>query len=157
MSAQSSIEQKNLHLLCMIWAKEAIIADDHSLTIRNVDPKVLCATARPVDTRFCILTNAFMSAWIQNQASFEKEPPEIAMVYSQMPAGSDGIAHAIPVVLTKPFAEDIDAWKFELAQPNPILSTGSLRDIALFIDWLPSVHCPEPIRIAFPKLFSYGV
>jgi len=78
------------------------------------------------------------------------------MVYSQMPAGPDGIAHAIPVVLTKPSEEGIYAWKFEFTQPNPMLLAGTFRDIALFIDWLPSLHCPEPVSITFPKLFSYG-
>ena len=156
MTTQAPIKQRNLHLLCMIWAKEATVVGDHSFTIRDADPQVLCTTARPVATRFSILTSAFMSAWIQNQASFENEPPEIAMVYSRMPAGPDGIAHAIPVVLTKPSAEGTDAWKFEFAPPNPALPAGTFRDITLFIDWLPSLHCPEPISITFPKLFSYG-
>ncbi len=156
MSEQDSIKQRNLHLLCMIWAKEASIVADHSLIIRNADPKMLCTTARPVPTRFCIPTDTFMSAWMQNQASFEKEPPEIAMVYLEMPAGPDGIAHAIPVILTKPTVASIDGWKFEFTQPNRPLPAGTFRDIALFIDWLPSLHCPEPISITFPKLFSYG-
>lgn len=156
MSVQDPIKQRNLHLLCMLWAKEATIIGDCSIAIRDSDPKILCTTARPIATRFFILTDVFMSLWIQNQASFEKEPPEIALVYSQMPAGPDGIAHAAPVVLTKPSAEGPHAWTFEFAQPSAARLAGTLRDIALFIDWLPSLHCPEPISLIFPKLFSYG-
>ena len=155
-SNQDSTKQRNLHLLCMIWAREATIVDEHSLIIRHADPRVLCTTARPVATRFCILTNTFMSAWVRNQASFEKEPPEIAMVYSQMPAGPDSIAHAIPIVLTKPSVVNTHDWKFRLIQPNPTLQNGTFRDITLFIDWLPSLRCPDPISITFPRLFSYG-
>ncbi|MFG1466848.1 hypothetical protein V5F77_29005, partial [Xanthobacter sp. DSM 24535] len=143
--------------LCMIWAKEAAVVDEHSFIIRRADPRVLCTTARPVATRFCILTNTFMSAWVRNQASFEKDPPEIAIVYSQMPTGPDGIAHAIPIVLTTPSLVDIHDWKFQLIQASSTLQNGTFRDIALFIDWLPSLHCPEPISLTFPKLFSYGV
>jgi hypothetical protein len=156
MNDKTAIKQKNLHLLCMIWAQEATITGDHSLIIRNTNPKVLCTTARPVASRFCILTSTFMSAWMQNQDKFEKEPPEIALVYSQMPADRGGIAHAIPIVLTKPSVSDRHDWKFKLVQPNPVLPPGTFRDVALFIDWLPSLHCPEPISITFPKLFSYG-
>ena len=70
------------------------------------------------------------------------------MVYSQMPVGPDGIAHAIPVILTKPSAEDIHAWRFEFAQPIRCCRMG-LSEISPFslIGFPP---CIAPSRSALP-------
>lgn len=149
------IKQENLHLLCMVWAEKAVVTDDNKFILHHIDKKILCTTARPKNTRFFILANTFMLAWINNQASFEKEPPEIALTYSDMQSEKDGISHAIAIQIMKPMMGADGSVTFNLTQ-TPLLPARQYDDVALFIDWLPSTRCPEPIKITFPKLVEYG-
>jgi hypothetical protein len=151
------IKQQNLHLLCMVWAQEAIVTKDdsgYSMTLKNLDRKVFYKAARPKRVQGFIEVKKFMTTWIENNNRFEKEPPEVAIVYSKMKSGADGIAHAIPIVISNPNKEGENSWRFKLTQANEKLLVGHYQDIALFIDWLPTPYCPKPIKLVFPKLFN---
>lgn len=152
------IVHQHLHPLCMLWAKEATIAKEErgeiTLSLKGVDPKVLYVAARPKKFRSFIIAKKFMSLWIENPHVYEKEPPEIGIVYSTMKRGVDGIAHAIPMTLSHPILEEELCWKFKLGFPKEKLAVGLYKDIVLFIDWLPSKHCPGPIQMTFPSMYS---
>lgn len=148
---------ENLHLLCMLWAKKIVIEkkdSDFSLVLYGVNQNILYMTARPIRTRKFILTRKFMSIWIKNQECFTQEPPEIAMVFSEMPPDSFGVAHALPIHLSTPQQEKDNSWSFHLSLSGLSLNPGIYENVALFIDWLPTNYCPEPIEKLFPNLLK---
>ena len=154
---QINAAKQQIHLLCVMWAPKAIITqsiDEYTLTLKNIDPKVLYMTARPSKNRAFITTEKFMTTWQENEAIFEKEPPEIAISYSNMPLDSYGVAEAISIVLCNPKrGNETHSWIFQLKfLSSTSIKPGSYDEIALFIDWLPSFECPLPIKLILPTL-----
>lgn len=143
---------QHFHPLCIVWAKEAVVMRDGKelkLVLNGLESKILYSASRPKKYRNFILSERFMTLWSDNKDAFEEEPPEIGIVYSKMNIGADGIAHAVPIKLSDPICNGND-WKFKLEETS-ILKEGCYNDIALFIDWLPSIDCPLPIKIIFPE------
>ena len=139
-----------LHLLCMVWAKEAVITGD-KLTLKGLEHKVLVSTSRPKRLQAFMGINRFLSLWAEHEPSFEKEPPEIAINYTSMPTDTAGIAEAISMELTHPLRNETD-WTFQLKFREQKMQPDTYNDIALVIDWIPTPYCPEPIAILFPEL-----
>lgn len=148
------MSKEMLHLLCMVWAKEAVIAQNNSsyiMTLKNCDQKVLSSTSRPRQLQAFMDIENFLILWSENDDLFEKEPPEISIAYTAMPVSSEGIARSIAIELSHPVKHQQD-WVFQLAFRNEIMKAGSYQDIALFIDWIPTPYCPAPIKLLFPEL-----
>ncbi|MGH6811632.1 MAG: hypothetical protein ACREDM_04590 [Methylocella sp.] len=149
--------EESLHLLCMLWADEAIIthnANSYRLVLKNIDRKMLYSTSRPRKVRGFIDAKNAMSIWIKNMKIFEQEPPEIAIAYTRMNAGKDEIANAIPIYLSKPEQFGEESWAFSLRFRTEVLDTGNYDASVLFIDWLPTLYCPEPISALLPYFFN---
>ena len=142
--------QEGFHPLCMMWSDEAIISEGH-LILKSLDNKVLYSATRPKKVQEFIDVQQFMSSWVTHRDAFEKQPPEIALVYSAMSMGKDEIAYAIPIKLSSPIAKEDNSWQFDLSFPEKGMASGIYKDVALFIDWLPSSLCPEPIKLLFPE------
>ena len=140
----------HFHPLIVIWAQNAFI-EKGTFHLKNIESKVLYSASRPKKYRNFILASQFIHLWIANIEAFNKEPPEIGLVYSNMPFGEDEIAHAIPICLTNPRLKGTD-WLFEIEEPQNILNQTHYKNVALFIDWLPSITCPLPIQILFPNM-----
>lgn len=146
---------QQIHLLCMLWAKKATITQNHNgyfLTLKNIDPKVLYMTARPSKNRAFITVENFITCWIKNNNSFKAEPPEIAITYSKMAPDNYGVAEAIPIALCDPKLQGKKNYTFQLNFLAEKITPGEYDEICLFIDWLPSFECPEPIRLVLPNL-----
>lgn len=148
------MSKEMLHLLCMVWAKEAVIAQNNSgytMTLKNCDQKVLSSTSRPRQLQEFLDIENFLTLWSEHDDLFVKEPAEISIVYTAMPVNSDGIADSIAIELSHPVKHQQD-WVFQLAFRDKRMKAGSYQDIALFIDWIPTPYCPAPIKVLFPEL-----
>ncbi len=146
-----------LHLLCMAWAKEAVITQNHSgysILLKGIDRKILSVTARPVRLQEFIDAENFLSLWAKHHALFEKEPPEVAIVYDEMSPGADAIAHSIPIELSHPVKHP-EGWMFRLKYREQKIPIGRYHGASLFIDWIPTLDCPEPIKALFSEIANY--
>ncbi len=150
----TSRSQDAFHPLLMVWADEAIISHTYpvyTFTIKKVDHKALYCAARPKRIQEYMNIESFMSIWINHEKAFEKDPPEIAFVYNDMPIGTDNIAYAIPIKLSNPIKEAEESYRFSLSFPEKAVNPGTYSKITLFIDWFPNPICPEPIVLLFPE------
>ncbi len=143
-------DQKQYHFLFMISAKEASVSDDHRLTLKEIDHKVLFMTARPKRCRAFIPAERYLTTWAKNHSLFLQQPPEIAMIHSDMKEDAHGKAKAIPMEMTNPQKIGLNSWKFD----SHLVKSGIYRSIVLFLDWLPALECPKPIQIEVPALFG---
>lgn len=149
-------DQDLYHFLFVMTAEEGLIQKDKefTLTLKNVDAKVSYMTARPGRDRAFIPADKFLRTWINNNQEFTQNPPEIAIIHSNMKTDAHSISQAIPIILWDPVANGHNSWKFKLKMQTEKLMAGSYLGITLFIDWLPALKCPEPIRLELPSLFS---
>lgn len=94
----------HFHPLCVLWAQKATLLKKESkwfLSLENINPKILYSASRPKKFRNFMLTEQFLTLWTMNEEAFIKEPPEVGLVYSNMPK-QEGIAHAIAISLSHP-------------------------------------------------------
>src|SRR3990167_3877531 len=144
--------EESLHLLCMLWADEGTIEQDgniYYLKLKRINQKVLYSTSRPKKVRGYIESNHFIFVWSQNNDAFDAEPAEIAMSYSNLSKNKYGISNAIAANLSNPTLTK-DGCVFNLKWRDEKVSLGTYKDIALFIDWLPTTYCPKPISLLMP-------
>ena len=150
--------EESLHLLCMLWAKEANITSEnnnHFLELKNIDRKILYSTSRPKKVRGFIEANKVIKTWVNNNDAFLNEKPEIAFEYTTLKPNADGITNAISIDLSSPVITKENTCKFKLCFRNEIVPDGKYDDISLFIDWLPTFYCPKPIALLLPELAEY--
>ena len=143
-------DQKKIHFLFMISAKEATVTHDSVFTLKDIDHKVLFMTARPGRCRAFIPIEVYMDNWIKNNQLFIQEPPRVAIIYSGMKENSYGKAKAIPIEISNPIANGPSSWKFTVKN----LTDCQYQNITLFIDWPAPLDCPEPIKIQVPSLIG---
>lgn len=152
-----SPDQKQYHFVFMLSAQIATVAENpqgYTMMLINVDPKVLYMTARPGRSRAFLQADQFMKTWINNQSSFDKQHPQVAIIYSAMKTDINDTAKAIPIEISDPEKITKNSWIFKkLHFSNGVLEVGKYKDIVLFIDWLPAIECPEPIKLELPGLF----
>ena len=140
------------HPLIMIYAKRALVEKEGSslfFSLTNLDPKVIYSASRPKKFRNFIQAESFMKSWQVHNDVFLENAPEVAICYDNMPKAKDNIFHAIPIDISSPSQKNGE-WIFKL-QAGGILE-GVYSNVALFIDWLPSVNCPMPIQVVLPNM-----
>ncbi len=150
-------DQQMYHFLFMLSAEKASIVEEkgeYLFLIKNADPKVLFMTARPGRTRAFVPLSKFMKNWIENDKAYTANPPHIAIIHSDMQTDKEGIAKAIQLEFGNPTPIGTDCWQFSLKFVNTPMNPQEYKNITLFIDWLPALVCPEPIRVQVPSLIS---
>ena len=154
-----SPDQKQYHFVFMLSAKKmTIIRNNGSFTmeVADIDPKILYMTARPGRSRAFLRADQFIGTWMRHNEIFIEQPPEVAVIYSTMQVdAANATAQAIPLKISNPktAGKGKNSWVFDLACASTHLLAGEYRDIVLFIDWLPNVECPKPIKLELPGLF----
>lgn len=152
-----SSDQEEYHFLFVISSNEGQVEGDkdRTLTLKNLDLKTLYMTARPGRDRAFIPTDRFLMVWMNNLAEFNLNPPQIGLVHSAMEKDTNGISQAaFPIALSNPVRRKSGDWEFKLTYPNSDLKSGLYSGIVLFIDWLPNIECPLPIKLILPTLFN---
>lgn len=148
MEAYAGEDQSKYHFLFMISAEDCLCESD-KLILSGIDKKTLFMTARPGRCRAFIPTNRFFETWKNHDKSFTENPPNVAIIHSNMKKNAQGKAKAIPFQVTHPEQEGLK-WTFH----SNNLSPGYYQNIVLFIDWPAAIICPEPIRLVVPGLFK---
>ena len=91
----------------------------------------------------------FAEVYLKKNEVFVNEPPEIAIAYTAMDIEEKGMAEAVAINCSNPAKTGNAGWTFDLSFIDNPLALGCYNEIALFIDWLPSVECPKPIQLLF--------
>lgn len=111
-------------------------ANGYELTLQQVDPKTLLFSDRPVRKAGIIDTTHFMSAWLKKNSSFNRIPPNAALVFENMTLNKHKIARAIAVELKEPVAIGKQGWRFQIKNLDGKLALGQYRLVSVFIDCL---------------------
>ena len=106
----------------------------YELTLQNMDKNVLYFSDRPLRTAGFEVLSRFMNGWAKKNNSFQKSPPNAAMIHADLSTNLADIAEALPVELINPTKIAPNSWKFQLHDLNGKLKTGSYKKISLFID-----------------------
>lgn len=129
-------KSKATYLFVMHAAKANIAQNDgtYQLTLKDIDKKVLYFSNHPVRKAGYILNSKFMENWIKAKNSFQANPPNAAIIYSNMNADANGISKAIAVELMNPKAVDSNLWTFQLKDLEGKVQAGDFDDVSIFID-----------------------
>ena len=149
--------QKMFHFLFMLSAKSGSIVEEAGrvfLILKQADPKALFMTARPGRTRAFIPFENFMHNWVKHNEAYLANPPRIALIHSDMKEDANGVAQAIKLLLSNPRMDGAGVWRFQVEFLKETMQPQECHDITLFVDWVPAVICPEPIRVQVPSLIK---
>ena len=153
MSHHGSTDQGQFHFLFLLSASQGKLRDE-KLILEGINPQVLYMTARPGRDRAYIFSSDFFSVWHDNEKAFTENRPQIGLVHNQMACDNYKVSQsALPLTLMHPKKIDGSSWQFDVSECDQC-HENLYRGITLFIDWLPNVICPEPIKLLLPKLFS---
>lgn len=122
--------------LFVMQAKEATIAataDGFQITLKDVDPQTIQFADRPARKASVISTAAFMNDWLYKSSTFQRDPPNAAIVFGDQ-VDSSGNSAAVAVELKKPQSSGLSSWTFQLKDLEGKLVPGTYYKINLFID-----------------------
>jgi len=105
----------------------------YTLTLQNIDDKVLYFSDRPVRQAGFITTTSFMGNWQYGINSFKSNPPNAAMVHAALKKNVNGMAQAIPIELSEPKVT-ANGWLFQVKDLQGKMREGSYQDVSVFID-----------------------
>lgn len=145
-------DQQQYHFVFTLYAANANV-DTSTLVLKGIDTKIAYMTARPGRDRAFITAQRFINTWLAHSTAFEQDLPEVGIIYSAMKLNSTKETEAIPIILHKPKKIRDNEWQFQLKNKAHMLK-GEYQDVILFIDWLPALQCPEPIKLLVPSLFN---
>ena len=105
----------------------------YTLTLKDMDPKVLYFSDRPVRKAGFITMTRFMGDWAKGNNSFKANPPNAAIVHAALKTNEKGIAQAIPVELSNPVIT-ANGWLFHLKDLRGKISIGHYNGISVYAD-----------------------
>ncbi len=105
----------------------------YTLTLQDMDNKVLYFSDRPVRRAGFMTVDNFMSGWTKGSDSFQANPPNAAIVHAKLKTDDKGIAQALPVELMNPKATD-NGWGFHLKDLEGTISVGSYNGVSVLVD-----------------------
>ena len=108
----------------------------YTLTLKDMDNKVLYFSDRPVRKAGFITMTQLMGDWAKGNNSFKANPPNAAIVHAALKTNEKGIAQAIPVELTNPVIS-ANEWTFNLKDLQGKISIGSYNGVIVFVDGMP--------------------
>jgi len=105
----------------------------YTLSLQGMDSKVLYFSDRPVRASGFMALSQFINDWTQGNNSFQKNPPNAAIVHAALKSNGKGLTQGIPVELSNPLLS-AKGCSFQLKALQETLSEGSYKDISIFVD-----------------------